>query len=277
MSDGRPWITCRVFPGPLRDAAIAAMFDAGVQGVHELGDTLVTHVPDQAAAACVSAAMTALSANVRVETESVPDVDWSVHWKDGIRAQTVGAFQIAPPWLSESLDPSRRIIIDPGMAFGTGDHATTRGAIRLLQGVVRPGDHVADLGAGSGILAIAAAKLGAARVAAIELDPDAIGNAEANVALNGVSGRVAVIEGDAAVLLDLVAPVQVITANIISSVLVALLPACRRTLSGGGHVILSGMLASERPEMIRLVTRAGWRVVAEDHEDAWWSATITLP
>ena len=73
------------------------------------------------------------------------------------------------------------------MAFGTGEHATTRGVMRLMQDVIRAGDIVADLGAGSAVLAIAAAKLGAARVAAIELDPDAIGNAEENVARNGVA------------------------------------------------------------------------------------------
>jgi ribosomal protein L11 methylase PrmA len=79
-------------------------------------------------------------------------------------------------------------VIDPGMAFGTGDHPTTRGVVRLMQGAVRPGDLVADLGAGSAVLSIAAIKLGAARAAAIEFDPDAIGNAEENVARNGAPG-----------------------------------------------------------------------------------------
>ena len=100
------------------------------------------------------------------------------------------------------------IIIEPGMAFGTGEHATTRGVIRLLQSVIRPGDRVADLGSGSAVLAIAAAKLGARYVAAIELDHDAIENAEQNVARNNVADRVSVIEGDAATLLPLVAPVR---------------------------------------------------------------------
>jgi ribosomal protein L11 methyltransferase len=83
-----------------------------------------------------------------------------------------------------------------------------------------------------------------------------------------------VIEGDAAILLPLVAPVRVITANIISSVLLELLPAMAKALTNDGRAILSGILASERDDMLRALSESGWRVEAEDHEDAWWSATI---
>ena len=107
--------------------------------------------------------------------------------------------------------------------------------------MVRSGDRVADLGTGSAVLAIAAAKLGASRVAAIELDHDAIGNAEENVKRNGVSDRVTIIEGDASLLLPLVAPLRVITANIISSVLSQMLPAIAAALSPDGQAILSGI------------------------------------
>ena len=147
-----------------------------------------------------------------------PVVDWSTAWRTQLRAHTVGLLTVTPPWLAAPFLPERTIVIDPAMAFGTGDHATTRGVLGLMQDVVRAGDVVADLGSGSGVLAIAAAKLGAARVAAIESDPDAIGNAEENVAANDVAGRVVVIEGDATVLLPLVAPVRVVLANIISEI-----------------------------------------------------------
>jgi ribosomal protein L11 methyltransferase len=231
-------------------------------------------VPSRDVADALASAAVAASPDARVETEALPDVDWSVQWKQSIRAQTLGTLTVAPPWLATDLDPSVTIVIDPGMAFGTGEHATTRGVIRLLQHVIRDGDHVADLGAGSAVLAIAAAKLGAAHVAAIELDPDAIGNAEENVVRNGVSDRVTVIEGDAATLLALVAPVRVITANIISSVLIELLPSLALALAEDGRVILSGILLTEREEMLRAVGDSGWRVEAEDQEDAWWSTTI---
>jgi len=271
---GSEWITVSVTPGSHPEAVLAALFDAGAMGVQEIGGAFVTHVQTQPEADSLLCAAMAASPDARVETKPLPNIDWSEEWKRAIHDQTLGTLTVAPPWLAEGLDPATTIVIDPGMAFGTGDHATTRGVVRLLHGVIRPGDRVADLGAGSAVLAIAAAKLGAAHIAAIELDHDAIGNAEENVERNGLAGRVVVIEGDAATLLPLVAPVRVITANIISSVLLELLPAMAKALTEDGRAILSGILATEREDMLRALGESGWRVEAEDHEDAWWSATI---
>lgn len=273
MSLNTPWVSIRIRPRAERDRLVAALFDAGVQGIQEVGDELLTHVPEREAEAVVCALLAA-DAHVSVVTTPLPHVDWSEQWKEGLGAQQLGQIVVCPPWLAGRFDPARTVVIDPGMAFGTGDHATTRGIIRLMQDVIRDGDSVADLGAGSGVLSIAAAKLGAARVAAIEIDSDAIGNAEENVRTNGVSDRVAVIEGDGAVLLPLVAPVQVVLANIISSVLLEVLPVIGGALDDGGHAILSGILQSERHTMLRALTFDGWRIIAERTEDAWWSATI---
>jgi ribosomal protein L11 methyltransferase len=143
-----------------------------------------------------------------------------------------------------------------------------------MQGVVRAGDIVADLGAGSAVLSIAAAKLGGERVTAIELDHDAIGNAEENVAANGVADRVDVIEGDAVTLLPLLAPVRVVLANIISSVLIPLLPTIRLSLASGGHAILAGILREEREAMVQALDADGWMIEREDTEDLWWSVQI---
>lgn len=275
MSDEpEAWVTVRVSPGSNRDAVIAAMFEAGVQGVEEAGNTLVTHVAGQQLADDVLGAVMAASTDAQVETAPLTHVDWSERWKLGIHTQTLGDLFVTPPWLTNGLDPARTIVIEPAMAFGTGEHATTRGVIRLLQPILRPGDRVADLGAGSAVLSIAAAKLGASRVAAIELDHDAIGNAEENVARNHVGDRVTVIEGDAATLLPLVAPVDVITANIISSVLKELLPIMAGALAPSGHAILSGILSAERDDMLGAL-QPHWRVDAEDEEDTWWSVAIS--
>jgi ribosomal protein L11 methyltransferase len=268
------WITVRVFPGSLRDAVARSLFDAGAQGIQEVGDAFITHVPSQKVADDLLCAALAASDDARVETEPLPDVDWTERWKQSIRVQQLGELAVAPPWLAADLDPATTIVIEPAMAFGTGEHATTRGVVRLMQSALEPGDHVADLGAGSAVLAIAAAKLGAASVAAVEIDPDAIGNAEENVVRNGVADRVTVIEGDAMVILPLVAPADVIIANIISSVLIDLLPVLDAGLAENGRAILSGILFAEREMMTRTLSDAGWRVIAEDHEDAWWSATI---
>lgn len=268
------WLSVKLFPGSHRDAAIAALFDAGSSGVQEVGDAVQTYMPASTDTDALVCAVIAASPDARVEIAPAAPVDWTERWKQGIHAQELGAITIAPPWLAEHYDPARTVVIDPGMAFGTGEHATTRGVVRLLPHAIRPGDRVADLGAGSAVLAIAAAKLGAAHVAAIELDPDAIGNAEENVARNGVEDRVTVFEGDAEQLLPLVAPVRVVLANIISSVLVQLLPTIARALAPDGRVILSGILQAERADMLGVLEASGWRVEAEDHEDIWWSTTI---
>jgi ribosomal protein L11 methyltransferase len=251
-----------------------ALFAAGSQGVHEDGDALVTQFPPGADVEAVRAAVLAADPGAEVAIGPAAPVDWTEGWKALLKAHDLGALSVVPPWLAEGRDPARTIVIDPGMAFGTGDHPTTRGVVRLLAPVVRPGDVVADLGAGSAVLAIAAAKLGAARVAAIEYDADAIENAEENVRRNGVADRVTVIEGDAHVLLPLVAPVRVVLANIISSVLAEMLPSIARALAPGGEAILSGILYEERPHMLDVLAGGGWRVAAEDREDAWWSVHV---
>jgi ribosomal protein L11 methyltransferase len=160
------------------------------------------------------------------------------------------------------------------MAFGTGEHPTTRGAMRLMHGVIRAGDVVADLGAGSAVLSVAAIKLGAARAAAVEIDHDAIGNAEENVRVNGVGDRVEVIEGDATTILPLLAPVRVVIANIISSVIIPLLPAMKSSLGPEGQAIISGILFEERDGMLSALNQGGWTIEREDTEDVWWSAQI---
>ena len=264
----------RVRPGPDREAVMAALFESGSQGIHEDGDALVTHFPPGTDAAPIEARVRQASTAAEISIGTAPTTDWTESWKQGVRAHRLGRLTIAPPWLAAELDPATSIIIEPAMAFGTGEHPTTRGVVRLMQDVIRKGDRVADLGAGSAVLAIAAAKLGAGSVAAIELDHDAIENAEENVERNGVSDRVRVIEGDAGILLPLVAPVRVVLANIISSVHGELLPGISPSLERDGEAILSGILFEERDMMVGLVSSLGWRVIAEDREDAWWSVHI---
>lgn len=276
MTAVSPWTRVAVRPSHagLRDAVAAALFGAGAQGLQEEGELLVTHLESAGEAAVVERAVHAADAGAVIETRAVPAVDWSVAWREMITAHAVGSLTVAPPWLAEGMDPARTVIVEPAMAFGTGDHPTTRGVLRLMQSVIRAGDVVADLGAGSAVLAIAAAKLGATRVAAVEMDADAISNAEENVARNGVADRVKVIEGDAALFLPLLAPVRVVLANIISSVLLELLPAIGHSLTPDGVAILSGILDEERERMLTRFATDGWRVIQEDAEGPWWSVAI---
>lgn len=271
------WSSLRVEPGTRREEALAALFAAGAQGVHEDGASLVTHFPPETDMRAVVAAVRVAAPAARCEVGQSDDTDWSVAWRDRLVAHDLGRITIAPPWLAEGLDPARTVVIDPGMAFGTGDHPTTRGAVRLLQRAMSPGLVIADLGAGSGVLAIAAARLGASRVFAVEYDGEAISNAEGNVRRNDVESVVHVFEGDAGVLLPLVAPVDLIVANILSSVLVELLPAMHAALRPEGAAILSGILVDEKDAMLEALRADGWVVRDDDVEDVWWSLTIAKP
>ena len=270
---GARWTAVRVHGATDRPAVIQALFASGAEGVQELENDVLTHLRDVNEAA-LRDRIAAADPEAHAELSPTPDVDWSAEWRSRIRAHRVGRLVITPPWLADRYEPAERVVIEPQMAFGTGEHETTRGVARLMQRVVRPDDVVADLGAGSAVLSIAAARLGARRVIAIENDPDAIANAEENVRRNGVEDRVTVIEGDAGALLALVAPVRVVFANIISSVLLELLPAIAGSLVTDGEAILSGMLLEERPGMESAFAASGWRVRDADAEGAWWSATI---
>ena len=269
----RRWTTVRATNLTDRPAVVRALFEAGAEGIQDLETEVLTHIAD-ADEARIRGAVLRADAAAALTFAPTPDVDWSAEWKSRITWHRLGRLVVTPPWLAEQFTAAERIVIEPAMAFGTGEHETTRGVVRLLHDVVRPGDTVADLGAGSAVLAIAAARLGAARVVAIELDPDAIGNAEENVERNQVADRVSVIEGDAAMLLPLVAPVRVVLANIISSVLTELLPVIAAGITQDGSAILSGILVEERDEMLRALEAGGWRVVNEDREGQWWSVSI---
>lgn len=267
------WTTVRVHDPKDRAAVIAALFTAGAEAVQELEHEIVTHLrqPDEQR---LNDVLRVADGSVRIAYAPTPDIDWSAQWRSRITAHRVGKLVVTPPWLADNYREAERVVIEPEMAFGTGEHETTRGVLRILSRQPVSASTVADLGAGSAVLAIAAAKLGAKRVSAIEMDPDAIGNAESNIATNGVADRVTVLEGDARTLLPLVAPVQVVLANIISSVLLELLPVIDDALTADGLAILSGILADEKPALVSALAADRWRTIDEDAEGLWWSVAI---
>ena len=275
MAPDDRWLAFTVEPSSDAQRVIDALFAAGSQGIQEAGSALVTHFPPGTDAGAIEDAIRAADPNASVQVTFAPPQDFS-EWRASVREHRLGRITIAPPWI-ESDGDTMLVTIDPAMAFGTGEHATTRGVVRLMQELDAVPARVADLGAGSAVLAICAAKLGASMVTAIELDPDAIGNAEENVSVNGVQDVVHIIQGDAKVLLPLVSPVDLVLANIISSVLIELLPVIAQSLSRPGFAILSGILADERDMMLGHIASGGWQVVSEDLEENWWSVLITQP
>lgn len=209
------------------------------------------------------------------------DEDWLAGWKARWRPQRVGRrFVVTPSWEDVPAQPGDLVLrLDPGMAFGTGDHPTTRSCLRLLEAALRPGERVLDIGTGSGVLAIAAALLGARHVYAVDHDPEAVRTARENVARHGLEDRVRVelVEVNAEVLPRL-GPVDLVLANLLSSLLLPLLPALPGTLAARGRAILAGLLETERPAFEAALQAAGLRVVATDEEandeGGWWSACV---
>jgi len=267
------WTAIHVRSATARDAVIRALFEFGAEGVQELDAEVVTHMhaPDMAA---LSRAIASADAAAEVRSSAVPDVDWTVEWRTHLKPRRVGNLVVTPPWFADDYAKAERIVIEPGMAFGTGDHETTRGVLRLLPAVLRAGDVVADLGSGSGVLSIAAAKLGGRHVYGIENDPDAASNADMNVLLNEVAGSVTMMQGDAFQLLPFVSPVNIVLANIVTPVLIDLLPVIAAAVGTGGRAILSGILVEESDRIRAALTQGAWKTTQTDSEGLWWSVAI---
>jgi ribosomal protein L11 methyltransferase len=214
-------------------------------------------------------------ASVEMHWELRDDEDWDACWRAGLGPRRIGRRMIVTPgWtVPETRSDEIVITIDPQMAFGTGEHASTRGVLHLLEDAVPRDAVVLDAGTGSAVLAIAAVKLGAAKVIAVDFDADAIGNARENVERNGCGDRVQleVVEIDDSWLRDRAAMFDVITANILSGVLHPLLPAFHGALRDGGSLLLGGLLENEAAAMANGARAAGLGLVAEYLEDGWWS------
>ena len=212
-----------------------------------------------------------------ISSRVVPADDWDAEWRRGLQPRRVGTrIVVAPTWTSPELHEGEVLLsIDPEMAFGTGEHGTTRGMLRLLQQLDCRGARVLDVGTGSAILAIAAALLGASDVDAVESDADALINARDNVERHGVVAQVRLEQSlvDSA-WLAAHGSFDIILANILSSVIRPLLPAFRAALRPGGALLVSGILEQESRDVLADAATTGFRARIEDREDGWWSAWL---
>jgi ribosomal protein L11 methyltransferase len=206
--------------------------------------------------------------SVRVQVAEVPLEDWASSWKSRFRpVYPVPAVAVCPPW--ERVDDPEggfTLVIEPKTAFGTGHHETTRLALKMMHAVVKPGDTVLDVGTGSGILSLAAAGFGAARVTGIDIDPTAVQNARANTGLNEMAGdvvfRVGTVEG-------VTGDFDVVVANIDSRTLRPLLPSLASRVAARGNLILGGVQVRERATFLKALRTAGLRVVEVLDENEW--------
>jgi ribosomal protein L11 methyltransferase len=261
-------------PEDAADLAAADLFDLGAQGV-EVRDAETAPMPGQARPAPGRAILVAFfagreeagaaQAHLGGELAAVPEQDWSETWKAGFTAFRVGPVFVRPSWIRAELPAGAvEVVLDPGMAFGTGTHPTTALCLAALAETVPPAAAVLDVGTGSGLLAIAAAKLGATRVVGTENDPVALEVAKENAARNGVR-----CEWTMAVPSAIEGTFEVVVANILANTLVALAPELAPRLEPGGVLFLSGILAGQEDE-VRAAYLAEGLLDVEDRADGEW-------
>jgi len=207
----------------------------------------------------------------------VAETDWAEAWKAHLRVLHIGQRMVVrPSWLPYPPHGDEVVIVlDPGMAFGTGLHPTTRMCLMALEERVRPGMRLLDLGTGSGILAIAAAKLGAGRVLALDNDPQAVAVARENVRRNGVGDRVQVAEGSLA---QADGDFDLVVVNILAKVIVELAgQGLGERLAQGGLLVVAGLIADQEAEVTEAFRRAGLDVVARRQMEDWVALEATRP
>ena len=209
--------------------------------------------------------------------EGLDEDDWSEGWKKYFKPIPLGKLTIVPAWEDYEASEGEVVIkIDPGMAFGTGTHETTRLVMRLMQNIVTEGETVLDVGCGSGILSIAAARLGAAKCCAYDIDPVAVKVARENVAADGLSDIIEVGTS------DLLAGVRLIpggydlcVANIVADIIIRMLPDVGAYLKPHAPIILSGIVAEREAEVRDFAESLGYKVLDSAHENDWAALMIS--
>ena len=193
----------------------------------------------------------------------VEEADWATAWKAYYKPMRIGKrLVVTPPWETPELGPDDLpIVVDPGMAFGTGSHPTTQLCLVALEEYVRPGRRVADVGTGSGILAIAAAKLGAGLVAANDNDPLAVTIARENAQINGVTVSIAEALPPG--------PYAVVVANILADVIIGMADNLARLTQPGGTLIASGIIDTREADVRQAVEAAGFSSQDTRHQGEW--------
>jgi ribosomal protein L11 methyltransferase len=201
--------------------------------------------------------------------------DWAEAWKAQYRVLHIGQrLVIRPSWLSYTPQPGEVVLtLDPGMAFGTGLHASTRLCLAALERCLRPGDALLDVGTGSGILAIAAARLGAGAVLALDVDPLAVRVARENAALNGVAEIVEVRQGSLPV--EPSAGWDIIVVNILAETIARMAPALAAHLATGGLLIASGVLAWQEQLLSEALAAQGFVLAERWREEDWLALACT--
>lgn len=214
---------------------------------------------------------TAMQAHPSVQLTAKPiyEQDWAVSWREffGV-VETGGRVVIVPSWIEHEVKPGQiGIQLDPGQAFGTGHHETTRLCLAALDGLCRPGITMLDVGTGSGVLSIAAVKLGVPRVVAIDIDPIAAEIARRNCDTNGIGDEVSISAGTLSP--DHPGRYELVVSNISTDANIGLAETFGAVVLPGGDLVLSGILETDDQRVIDAMAGHGFGLVALEHERDW--------
>jgi ribosomal protein L11 methyltransferase len=205
-----------------------------------------------------------------ISVSEVNEEEWATAWKKYYHPVRVSnRITIVPTWEEYTKESDDELIIelDPGMAFGTGTHPTTVMCIQALEKCVEPSDNILDVGTGSGVLSIAAAKLGASKIGAYDLDDVAVQSARTNVQLNKVDDVVEV--GQNNLLSGIEGPVDGIVANLLAEIVLRLVDDAKKVIKPGGYFISSGIIGAKREEVEEKLVQAGFDVVEVITQEDW--------
>lgn len=210
-----------------------------------------------------------LSLSVSIEVEGVSEDDWAENWKKYYKPISLGRVTVVPAWETYEAKEGEVIVrMDPGMAFGTGTHETTRLVMRILQDVIAGGERVLDVGTGSGILSICASKLGAGEIFAYDIDPVAVRVAKENAEADGCH-NITVGVSDLLAGVDRAKKYGVCVANIVADIILRMLPDIGELLLPGAPLILSGIIAPRKEDVIAAAKAEGFTVEREENENDW--------
>ncbi|MER0122994.1 50S ribosomal protein L11 methyltransferase [Streptococcus sp. ZJ93] len=207
--------------------------------------------------------------SVRFEDQELEEEDWADNWKKYYEpARITHGLTIVPSWTEYEATAGEKVIrLDPGMAFGTGTHPTTKMSLFALEQVLRGGERVLDVGTGSGVLSIASSLLGASEIHAYDLDKVAVRVAQENIALNANTENITVQTGDLLRGVDLEA--DVIVANILADILVHVTDDAYRLLKDEGYLIMSGIIADKLDMVLEAAYRAGFFLETQMIQGEW--------
>lgn len=281
------WLELRLrSSGTAPDVLVEALLDSGGRAVWEEDGWQVTHLPDPGEVAAVGRLLEAVTErlpgldDLEVETRWQRQEDWAEYWKRGLDARRLtDRLVVTPTWITPETRPGDLVItLDPKMAFGNAEHGTTRGCLRILDRVVGPGERLLDVGAGSAILSIGAALMGAGHVDALEVDPLAIPAARENLEANGVTDIVT-LELSRVTGRDLMAmdPYDGVMANLETGFLRPLLDGLVAATRPGGWLLLSGILDHEWEALQGETEARGVTFVEVDADGEWRSGLFRRP